>query len=223
MVLALWASSRRNSVACRGTSVEGKGAWIWRLVAGTRCGVPVRTMDEISKNLSAFVEERVDRPHHPDEIDLWSEAVYAALFSVAFEVIVRMKGPRKSGKAFRRAITKLIESISRHASSWVSSRLIPEDWQGPPIHIEVGPMIRTRLTMYFNEALHALTDRGYQLEVARSHACFAILNSAATALVINGLPLDSQQQLAFLEKVMASCDSMAKEMVEALERERRKT
>jgi len=33
--------------------------------------------------INKFVSERVDTPH-PDEIDIWSQLVYAALFSVGF-------------------------------------------------------------------------------------------------------------------------------------------
>ncbi len=173
-------------------------------------------MDDLGYLVSAFVEERIDSPD-PDVIDLWCEGVYAGLFSVAFEAIVRTKEPKSSANAFERAINELIGSISEHASSWVSARCIPEDYDGPPIHIDVRAVIRNRLVTYFDAALCVAADRGYQLSVARSHACFALLERAVTELITQGQVTDPQRGAASLRKSFDASESFAQEIAATLE------
>lgn len=63
-------------------------------------------------------------------------------------------------------------------------------------------------------------EKEWPLETARSHASFILLNQAVTALTIKGVITNQEAAKDFLQNAMETCDSMAEEVVEALERKR---
>jgi len=109
--------------------------------------------DDLGSLASRFVEERIDGPQ-PEEIDLWSEAVYAALFSVAFEVVVRLSSAKGSPEDLERETNTIIEATCAHAALWVNARLSEAARQfkglGLRVQWDVAPGMRGRMVTYFN-------------------------------------------------------------------------
>lgn len=179
----------------------------------------VRCMSELGKLLSAFIEERVDGPLKGEE-DLWQEAVFAGLFSVAFEATMRLSDVRKGPESLQQTVTGVIEEVTACAAVWVNQRLSPKPrwWSKCQITLDVSQLMRHRLTGCFNEALAVMSEKGWSLETGRSHACFVLLNGAATALMIRGLIPDKEAAKVFIENAMEGCDSMAGELARELDK-----
>ena len=178
--------------------------------------------DDLGSVVSQFVEQRVDRPE-PKEVDVWCEAVYAALFSVAFEVAIRLRSIFESPDRLERETNDVVTQICAHAAPWVRARLSAAAQQYIGVNVEVEcdvePLMRNRLVMYFTEAYGAIIDRGFLPEVARSHACFAILRETITQLTLKGLVgLDDIDTV--LTKIFDGCEDMSREIAEALEEHR---
>jgi len=173
-------------------------------------------MAEIGNLVSAFVEERVDGPEK-GEGDYWQEAVFAALFSVAFEATMRLSEARKSPEALQQAVQTVVEEVVTSAAVWVNRRLSKPELR---ITIDISNLMRSRLIICFNEAIAVMGEKGWALETARSHAVYCLLNQAATALTIQGVIPNQKAAKNFLQNAMEACDSMAEEVVEALEKRR---
>ena len=129
--------------------------------------------DETAQLVCQFVKEYFDPPHE-NEREPWCEAVCAALFSASFLAFMRWSELRESYEAFHETLGAMIESVTRHGANWVNGQLTLQIGGGR-VKVDVTERIRARLTGYFSEALHAVCDRGYGIELARSHACFAVL------------------------------------------------
>jgi len=177
--------------------------------------------DDVGSLVSQFVEERVDSPE-PTEVDLWCEAVYASLFSVAFEVVIRLKDAKASPEALERETNDIVEMICNHAVPWVRERLNTAAQQYTSnrrirVEFDEGPLMRNRLVMYFTEAYDVMADREYIPEVARSHSCFAILRQSLAQLGREGL-MEPDEAITVLRKIFDGCEDMSREIAEALER-----
>jgi hypothetical protein len=146
-------------------------------------------MNDLGDIVSQFVEERVDGPRE-DEIDLWCEAVYAGLFSAAFQVLVSLKEAKGSREALEQQLKSMIESTAQHASVWINARLTTTLPTGQRIEFNLYFRDSEMLVLYFNEALSVITEGGYKLEVGRSHACFVVLRKRIEALVAAGASFD---------------------------------
>jgi hypothetical protein len=111
----------------------------------------------------------------------------------------------------------MISATTAHASVWVNQRL-SDNQTSPHLKIEFNgsTLIRARLIAYFNEALLAMSERGYDIETARSHACFALLSSALEMFIVKGLLTDAEEAADVLRKGINGCDSMAQEIVSVL-------
>lgn len=178
-------------------------------------------MAEIGNLVSVFVEERVDGPKS-GEGDLWQEAVFAALFSVAFESTMRLAEVRKSPETLRQTAVRVVEEVVSSAAVWVNRQFSPKTrwWSRCRITIDISDLMRSRLMVCFNEAITVMGEKEWPLEKARSHASFILLNQAATSLTIKGVITSQEAAKNFIENAMEACDSMAGEVVEALERRR---
>jgi hypothetical protein len=175
-------------------------------------------MDELGKLVSTFVKERLDEPCKGEE-DIWTEFVCAGLFSVAFHVVLRLSAVRKSPELLQYNVKSIISDTTGHASVWVNQRL---SYIHPQIKVvfDDSEHIRARLVAYFNEALFAMGERGYDMEVARSHACFAVFSSALKVFIAKGLLSDSEKAASMLKKGINSFDNMAREIIGVLDKQK---
>jgi len=173
-------------------------------------------MAEIGDLVSAFVEERVDDPNR-DEGEFWQEAVFAALFSVAFEATMRLPEIRMNPETLRQTVLTVVEEVVTTAAVWVNRRL-SQSWPDCRITIDISNLMRSRLIICFNEAITVMGEKEWSLETARSHAAFSLLNQAATALIIKGVIPSQEAAKNFLQNGMEACDSMAGELAQELKR-----
>jgi hypothetical protein len=178
-------------------------------------------MEDIGQLISEFVEERVENPQEGEQ-ELWPAGVCACLFSVAFEVLVHCRDLREGQEAAEEAINKALDSTARHAAKWTAHRLgrfvLPSKEDLPPIHVDCYPEIRHHLNLYFNEALKVLTERGYKLDTARSHACWAMLGSATEEMILRGWIKDPNLAADFQQKTFELAESMNLEIHHLLEK-----
>lgn len=190
--------------------------------------------EDLGRVVSQFVEKRVDEPE-PRETDLWCEAVYAALFSVAFEIVTRLKSAKGSQEDLERETKAIIEGTCAHAAPWVNARLAEDIQQsiGVRVQYDDASLIRYRMLMYFNVAYNAMAERDYEKGVARSHACWAILSEAVSQLMkqygemdkstitkyreIGLMPPSEEEAISFVRKAWESSESMSREIGEVLD------
>lgn len=190
--------------------------------------------EDLGNIVSQFVEERVDGPH-PEEVDLWCEEVYAALFSVAFEIVARLSSARGSPEELERETKAIVEATCAQAAPWINARLTEDSRQsiGMPVQWDTAPEMRNRMLQYFKVAYSAMDDRGYEKAVARSHACFVILSEAVSQLMKmygeidestrkqyreRNLMLPSEEEATtFVRKAFEGSESMSREIAEVLE------
>ena len=123
-------------------------------------------MAEIGDLVSAFVEERVDDPNR-GEGEFWQEAVFAALFSVAFEATMRLPEIRRGPETLRQTVLTVVEEVVTSAAMWVNRRL-SESWPDVPRHdcritIDVSGLMRSRLIVCFNEAITVMGEKKWPL------------------------------------------------------------
>ncbi len=176
-------------------------------------------MSELGNLLSTFVEERVDGPLKGEE-ELWQELVCAGLFSVAFEATMRLSDVHKGPEALQQTVSGMIDEVVTSAAIWVNHRLTPRPrwWPRCRMTVHVSQLMRHRLTVCFNEALGVISEKGWPFETGRSHACFVLLNGAATALMTKGLIPDQEGARVFIKSGMEGCDSMASEIAQELDK-----
>ncbi|MBL7139584.1 MAG: hypothetical protein ISS74_01605 [Planctomycetes bacterium] len=178
-------------------------------------------MEEIGQLVSEFVEERVEDPLEGEE-ELWSTGVCVCLFSVAFQVLVHCRNVREGQKACEQAINAAVDSASRHAAKWIHRRMgravLGTEDNVPPIHIDLYPEVRHRLNLCFNEALRVLAERGYKLDTARSHVCFAVLSSAIEQMILRGRVKDGDLAAEFQRRYFEQAENLSREIRQLLER-----
>lgn len=175
-------------------------------------------MDDLGSLVSAFVEERVDIPRR-DEIDLWCEAVYASLFTVTFDAVMRLSEIKNNPEKIDAKINHVIKDVASSATVWMSDKIASAWPDIPRVEFDLASEIRQRVVMYFDEAIHAITERGFQLAVARSHSCFAILCHLVTEMVVTkSIPLTPEEASRFVRTVFEACESMSSEIVQVLNR-----
>jgi len=183
------------------------------------------TKPSMNENLgmivSEFVEKRVDGPQ-PEEVDLWCAAVYASLFGVAFEIVTHLDSARGSPENLERETNAIIEGTCAHAAPWVNARLAEHSQQsiGVRVQWDIASEMRNRMRQYFTEAFGVTADRGYEAQVARSHACFVGLRAAIARLGQQGL-VRLDEASAVLKKIFEGCEDMSREMGERLEQYRK--
>jgi hypothetical protein len=176
---------------------------------------------EMANLISAFVEERVDEPRK-EEVDLWCEAIYAALFSVAFEIQMALISQSKSSNQFDSELNNLVGAITQAASLWMESK-IKKSWgliERFRMSVDVSAHLKERLVMYFDEAFSVIENRDYDFEQARSHAVFGISSQALIALSFKGINLSSQDMKEVMTKIMETCNSFSSEIREVIYRRR---
>lgn len=186
-----------------------------------------RDSDSLGQLVSLFVLERANKPRVQD-IDLWSEATYASLFSVAWEVIFCNSSALQSSDSLKSEIDTLVADTANHAQHWINEFLeeaAKQKFGALPIKFDEGTdMIRYRMTLYFNAALNALDERGCGLSAARSSSCWAILTKCAEELMLHG---DLNQHMSpevaakYVRHAFEKCDSLAKEVSELLAKHQR--
>ena len=164
--------------------------------------------------VSKFVSERVDTPH-PEEIDVWSQLVYAALFSVGFIFWPSIAKKCSSEDEMTNRLNNLIDEISKDADVWIN-RKIQEALKISDSNITINsvPEIKFHISAMFNEAIAAITNSKLSLELAQSHACFSHLQAN-----LQKLALVSKTQIDVkdvLKKGLSGCDAMVEEIQKAL-------
>ena len=191
--------------------------------------------ENLGRIVSQFVEKRIIGGPQREQSDLWSEGVYVALFSVAFEIVTRSKSAKGSQEDLQRETKAIIEGTCAHAAPWVDARLAEDTQQSIGVRVEVddAPLMRYRMLMYFNVAYSAMADRGYEADVARSHACFAILSQVVSELMkrystidettmkkyreIGLMPPSEEEARCFMRKAFEACQSMSREIAKLLD------
>jgi hypothetical protein len=180
--------------------------------------------EQLGETISRFVEERIGGPQNDEEMDFWCELVYAALFSVAFDVLIRLSTVKGSADKLEHETNVICHATAEHASSWVSSRLSQcgSDSGGPRITwSNLSPEIRARMLTYFREAFIAWGDRGYDREVARSHSCYAVLSGVTRSLAARHPNLSPDMLIALDQKLrngFECCERMSREIADLLDR-----
>ena len=161
--------------------------------------------------------------------------MYAALFSVAFEIVTRSKPANESHEDLERVTKAIIEGTCARAAPWVDARLAEDIHEsiGVSVKYDEVPLMRYRMLMYFNVAYRAMEERGYDAHDARSHACFAILSQAASELIkqysemddntvpkyreIGLMPPSEEESISFVRKALESSERMSREIGEVLD------
>jgi hypothetical protein len=182
-------------------------------------------MEDLGQLVSEFVEERVENPREGEQ-ELWPTGVSACLFSVAFEVLVHCNDLRKGPEACEEVLNETLDDTAKHAAKWIDERLGRAMLRAEtacrnglqPIHIDLCPQIRHHLNLYFNEALNVLTERGYKLDTARSHACWAMLGSVIEEMMLRGWIKDANLAANFRQKYFERAESMSLEIRHLLEK-----
>lgn len=84
--------------------------------------------------------------------------------------------------------------------------------------------MRNRMRQCFTEAFAVVADRGYEPQVARSHACFVVLKAVITPLsvwLVQQGVMRLDEAGAVLMKIFDGCEAMAREIGERLDEYRR--
>jgi len=188
--------------------------------------------ENLGRIVSEFVEKRITDGPQREGPDLWSEAVYAALFSVAFEIVTRSKSAKVSQENLERETKTIIEGTCAHAAPWVDARLAEDIHQsiGVSVKYDDVPLMRYRMLMYFNVAYRAMEERGYEADVARSHACFAILSQVVSELMVRYSAIDESamkksgeripsaaEARSFMKKAFEACEVISGEIAKLLD------
>jgi len=173
--------------------------------------------EEVGQLVSRFVAERVDTPN-PEEIEVWTQFVYAALFSVGFVVWLPMAKACSFEEERTAQLNRLIGEIVEDANAWIGAKICKALGSiHSNISIDSVAEIKFHLVAMFNEAILAMCERKFEPEIARSHACFVHLSANLEQLVL-------REQIAIeglkhvLERGVASTDGMAKEAWTTLKR-----
>ncbi len=168
--------------------------------------------------ISEFVKERVDSPQ-PKEIEIWSQLVYAGLFSAGFVVWLKVKKNFLSPNKLNQHLNKFISEIAENADGWINRKIkdaLRNNYSN--INVDGKPEIRFHLGAMFNEAICVMCDRNFKPEVARSHACFVHLSKNLQRLALTGkLEFDVKN---VLQLGVEGTDAMAQKFAEILKRKR---
>lgn len=168
--------------------------------------------------INKFVSERVDAPH-PDEIDIWSQLVYAALFSVGFIFWLPIAKKCSSEDEMTNQLNNLIDEIANNAD-WIGHK-IQESLKLSELKItnnHLVPEIKFHLGAMFTEAIAAVTEEKLSLELARSHACFVHLQANLRKLtLVSKVQMDLKDVII---KGLSGCDAMVEELQKVLKSKR---
>lgn len=176
-------------------------------------------ISEISSMVSKFVESKVADMPSEDNIDLWFEKLYAALFSSSFILFLRYTHDfTKSEDEFNKRLENFISEISKQASKWIEFRWdesVGSLKHGGKIKLKEGLVsqeIQLRLSTYFSIGLKAMFDKNFNIEMARSHSCFVVLSEIILDLAKKGEFTTVDSPKLFLENTMGVCDNLSSEM-----------
>ena len=140
--------------------------------------------------------------------------------------MTRLSSAKGSPDALEREANTIIEATCEHAAPWVNARLAEDTLRsvGSSVQWDEAPEMRNRMLQYFNEAYCAIADRGYEPQVARSHACFVGLQAVIPPLSLllaqqGAMGLDESSPV--LMKIFDGCEKMCREIGETLDRYRR--
>jgi len=167
------------------------------------------------KLVSEFIAERVDIPDSR-EIDVWTQFVYAALFSAGFAAWIMEEKDFSSQPAFQSEVDRFIAEIATDAERWINAKVFDSlGTDGKNIHIDHIAEIEFHLGAMFQEAFTVVAERGFAPESARSHACFVHLSRNLEQLCVVGqLSIDSYKGV--LEQGIEGCDAMTAELAQVL-------
>lgn len=167
---------------------------------------------------SKFVSERVDTPH-PKEINVWSQLVYTALFSVGFIFWIPIAKKCLSEDEMTNQLNDLIDEIAKDADVWINHKTKEAlKMSGLNITVNSVPEIKFHLSAMFKEAIAAMTEGKLSLESARSHACFVHLQANLQKLtLVSKVQIDVKDVLT---KGLSGCDAMVEEIQKALKSKR---
>jgi hypothetical protein len=175
-------------------------------------------MEDIGEFVSSFIESHI-ADANKNELELWCEAVYAGLFTVAFEILIRTRESQSSAPIFENEIKNIIESTTENAAPWINIQLgdkIPYSL-GIRAHTDISPKLNKRLRSYFNEALNTTSSHGDRLDNVRSHVCFAILTRVISETNLKGISVTEAQASAFVERTMSWCNRLTEEVIQILD------
>ena len=151
--------------------------------------------------ISEVVEKRLGRPH-PLETDIWSEAAYAALFTVMYEVVIHVKDMAGHTESF-------MEATCACAARWINDGLseAAAQWTGVKLTCDITAILRHRLLAYFDEACKLVKERGCELRLGAKMACINLL-PAALILSVHGFVTDvpANQSADIVIKILDLCD-----------------
>jgi hypothetical protein len=170
--------------------------------------------DELGQIVSQFVAKRIDTPH-PEEVEVWTQLVYAALFSSGFVAWLQTAKACSSEDEMKTQLNRLISEIAKDADVWIGDK-IREVLRIPYSNIRINSVdeIRFHLGAMFSEAIEVMTERKFEPEAARSHACFVHLSKNLRKLALTGKAAIDVQHV--LKQGIAGTDAMAKEIWDAL-------
>jgi hypothetical protein len=174
--------------------------------------------NNLGQLMSQFVAERVDSPH-PEEIEIWSQLIYAALFSVGFVVWIPTTKELTSKDEMTSELNRLIGNIAKDADLWIGRKLRDVlQITDSNITVSSASEIKFHLGAMFTEAVDAMAERKFKAEEARSHACFEHLLENLKKLALTAkAPIDVQH---ILQQGIAGTDAMANEVRKALNRKK---
>ena len=141
--------------------------------------------------------------------------VYCALFSAGFVIWLQTAKKYASKDELTFRLNRLIDDIAENAEVWIEAKIqkalqIAES----NIKIHSAVVIKFHLSAMFNEAIMMITERKFEPEAARSHACYIHLSKNLQRLALMGeLPMSEIQNI--LQKGIESTDAIAQELTEA--------
>jgi hypothetical protein len=170
--------------------------------------------EELGQIVSQFVAKRIDTPH-PEEVEVWIQLVYADLFSSGFVAWLPAAKACSSGEETKTQLNRLISEIAKDAEIWIRDK-IKEVLRIRHSNIRVNSVdeIRFYLGAMFSEAIAGMTERKFEPETARSHACFVHLSENLRRLALTGKAAIDVQHV--LKQGIAGTDAMAKGIQDAL-------
>ena len=152
-----------------------------------------------------------------ENIDFWNESAYIFLFSTGFiPVLTLITIQSKSEHQFNSLISRYIDQLIGTGSQWVENR-VKKVFEGTGIVPSyISNEMRQRLSEYFSIGLKAIAERGYSPELARSHACFAVLKNVMLSLADHGVSDDTEYMIEFSKSTLTCCDLWSKEFFDEM-------
>ena len=167
--------------------------------------------------VSNFVQDGVEWNPDMENIDFWHESSYIFLFSTGFIPVLSLIGIEShTHHRFNTLIDQYIDQLTETGSLWVEKR-IKKLFKGTGIVPSyISKEMHQRLSEYFSIGLKAIADRGYNPELARSHACFAVLKNIMLSLESSGASNDTEYMIEFSKSTLECCDLWSKEFFDKI-------